>query len=61
MRELARRFKRITHNWSEAGAERLARMLLRFTLDKKGWDEVWNQKIIITGNFKMENVGIFPT
>jgi hypothetical protein len=61
MRELARRFKRIAHNWSEAGAERLARMLLRFTLDKKGWDKVWSQKIIITGNFKMETVGIFPT
>jgi hypothetical protein len=36
-------------------------MLLRFTLDKKGWDKVWEQKIIITGNFKLETVGIFPT
>jgi hypothetical protein len=61
MRELARRFKRIAHNWSEVGAERLARMLLRFTLDKKGWEEVWKTKIIITGNFKLETVGIYPT
>jgi transposase-like protein len=61
MRELARRFKRIAHNWSEAGAERLARMLLRYTLDKKGWDKVWEQKIIITGNFKLETTGIYPT
>lgn len=61
MRELARRFKRIAHNWSEAGAERLARMLLRFTLDKKGWEEVWRQKIIVTGNFKIDITGIYPT
>lgn len=61
MRELARRFKRIAHNWSEDGAERLARMLLRFTLDKNGWDEVWKQKIIITGNFKLVTTGIYPT
>ncbi len=59
MREFARRFKRIAHNWSEA--EKLGRMLLRFTLDKKGWEEVWKQKIIITGNFKLELSDAYPT
>jgi hypothetical protein len=31
-------------------------MLLRFTLDKKGSHEVWEQKIIITGNVKIYTV-----
>ena len=53
MRELARRFKRIAHNWSEAGAEKLGRMLLRYTLDKNGWEKVWKDKIVSTGNFKL--------
>lgn len=60
MRELARRFKRIAHNWSEKGAEKLCRMLMRFTFDKEGWDEVWSQKIKISGNIKMEINSFIP-
>ncbi|NOT79343.1 MAG: hypothetical protein HOP07_10150 [Bacteriovoracaceae bacterium] len=61
MREFARRFKRIAHNWSEAGAEKLGRMLLRYTLDKIGWEKVWKEKIIITGNFKLVLSDAYPT
>ena len=54
MREMARRLKRIAHNWSEKGAEAMARILMKLTLDKEGWEEYWKNKMKISGNFKME-------
>ncbi len=54
MRELARRMKRIAHNWSEAGAEIMARILMKLTLDPHGWEKYWKDKMKITGNFQLE-------
>jgi hypothetical protein len=53
MRELGRRLKRIAHNWSEAGAEIMARILLKKTLDPKGWDDYWKEKMKISGNIEL--------
>jgi len=53
MRELGRRMKRIAHNWSEAGAEAMARILLQLTLNKEGWDKYWGEKMKISGNFNL--------
>ena len=54
MRELARRMKRIAHNWSERGAEIMARILMKLTLDPVGWENYWEEKMKITGNFELE-------
>jgi len=54
MREIARRMKRIAHNWSEAGAEIMARILLKIKLDPIGWANYWKEKMKITGNFQLE-------
>lgn len=53
MRELGRRLKRIAHNWSEAGAEIMARILLKKTLDPKGWENYWKDKMKISGNIEL--------
>lgn len=54
MREMARRMKRIAHNWSEAGAEVMARILLKIKLDPVGWENYWKEKMKITGKFQLE-------
>ena len=54
MREMGRRMKRIAHNWSEAGAEAMARILLQLTLNKEGWDKYWMEKMKISGNFNLD-------
>ena len=47
MRELARRLKRMAFGWSENGAAKMARIIIkRFTSANK-WQEYWNNKLRI--------------
>jgi transposase-like protein len=44
-RELARRLKKIAYNWSDRGAEKIARIILKKFTDKKSWDQYWKDKM----------------
>jgi len=52
MREVARRLKRIAFGWSEQGAAKMTRIVIKRFLDKDGWDEYWKQKLRLNGNVR---------
>jgi transposase-like protein len=58
MRELGRRIKKIGFGWSEEGASRMCRILLRRISDPAEWERWWEQKLAIVGNviFLLRNV-----
>ena len=53
MRELGRRLKKISYNWSDKGCSKMARILLRKFTAKNEWDEYWKRKQRIDGNVIM--------
>ena len=50
MRELGRRLKRMAHNWSERGALKIARILLRRILTPEDWLDYWSKKLRLENN-----------
>jgi len=48
MREIGRRIKKIGFGWSEAGAAKVTRILLR-RLDAEGWSAYWKKKLRLEG------------
>lgn len=52
MREVARRLKRIAFGWSEEGAAKMTRIVIKRFLDKKGWDDYWKKKLRLDGNVR---------
>lgn len=50
MREVGRRLKRMAFGWSETGAAKMTRIILKRFTDKKGWDNYWKQKLKIQDN-----------
>jgi hypothetical protein len=50
MRELARRLKRMAHNWSERGALKIARILMRRLLTPEDWLNYWSKKLRLENN-----------
>lgn len=50
MRELGRRIKRIGFGWSEEGAARMCRILIRRITEPKAWEEWWKEKLGILEN-----------
>ena len=50
MRELARRLKRMAFGWSEKGAARMARIIIKRFASAGQWDKYWKKKLRIQGN-----------
>jgi hypothetical protein len=60
MRELARRLKRIAFGWSENGAAKVARIIVKRILTPEKWNEYWNQKMRIDGKVHFQVLGVNP-
>lgn len=50
MRELARRLKRMAFGWSEEGAAKMARIIIKRFTSADQWDKYWKKKLRIEGN-----------
>ncbi len=50
MRELGRRLKKLAYNWSDHGAVKIARIVLKKFTDIKGWDDYWKKRMKLDGN-----------
>lgn len=50
MRQLARRLKRMAQNWSERGALKITRILLRKILTPEDWHNYWNKRLRLENN-----------
>lgn len=50
MRELARRLKRMAFGWSEEGAAKMARIIIKRFTSAGQWEEYWKKKLRIKGN-----------
>ena len=50
MREIGRRLKRIAFGWSEKGAAKMARIIIKRFTHKHDWEKFWNKRLNITGN-----------
>ena len=49
MRELARRLKRIAFGWSERGAAKMARIIIKRVTSAREWAAYWHARLRITG------------
>jgi len=50
MRELARRLKRMAFGWSEEGAAKMARIIIKRFTSAGQWDKYWREKLRINDN-----------
>ena len=50
MRELGRRLKKIAYGWSDKGAVKIAKIILKKFTSEKEWEEYWKNKMNIIGN-----------
>ena len=50
MRELARRLKRMAFGWSEEGAARMARIIIKRFTSAGQWEKYWRARLRINGN-----------
>jgi len=50
MREIGRRLKRIAHGWSERGAAKMARIIIKRFSSAQQWEAYWLKKLRIDGN-----------
>jgi hypothetical protein len=50
MRELARRLKRMAFGWSEEGAAKMARIIIKRFTSAGQWEEYWRDRLRIQGN-----------
>ena len=50
MRELARRLKRMAFGWSEEGAAKMARIIIKRFTSAGQWGKYWRNKLRIQGN-----------
>ena len=50
MRELARRLKRMAFGWSEEGAAKMARIIIKRFTSADQWEKYWRDRLRIQGN-----------
>jgi hypothetical protein len=50
MRELARRLKRMAFGWSEEGAAKMARIIIKRFTSAGQWEQYWRDRLRIQGN-----------
>ena len=53
IRELVRRLKKIGWNWSDAGAERMGRIVMIRRYDPEAWEEYWKERMNLQGRCQM--------
>jgi hypothetical protein len=58
MREIGRRLKRIAFGWSEAGAAKMARIIIRRFCSAEHWTTYWKTKLGITGKVIIQFRGV---
>ena len=59
MREIARRLKRMAFGWSEKGAAKMTRIIIKRFTSAVEREEYWEERIRITGNVKLAPEGIY--
>ena len=59
MREIGRRLKRMAFGWSEKGAAKMARVIIKRFTSAAEWEKYWAERIRITGNVKLVFEGIY--
>ena len=57
MREIGRRLKRIAFGWSETGAAKMARIILRRICNHQQWADYWKNKLGLTGTVIIQFLG----
>jgi len=50
MREIGRRLKKIAFGWSEKGAAKMARIIIKRITSAGEWEKYWNDRLRINGN-----------
>jgi hypothetical protein len=60
MREIARRLKRMAFGWSERGAQKMCRIVLKRFTDRASWDTWWQQRLRLNGNVQLIFRGAKP-
>jgi hypothetical protein len=50
MREIGRRLKKIAFGWSEKGAAKMARIIIKRITSAAKWDEYWKDRLRLNGN-----------
>lgn len=58
MRELGRRLKRMAHGWSECGAAKIARIIIKRITSAHEWEAYWNRRLRITGNVTLNLIAV---
>lgn len=53
MREIARRLKRMAFGWSERGAQKMCRIVLKRFTDRAGWEAWWQKRLRLNGNVQL--------
>ena len=56
MRELGRRLKKTAYGWSDKGATKIARIILKRFTNAKAWEGYWQEKMNCVGNVVV-NIG----
>ena len=56
MRELGRRLKKTAYGWSDKGATKIARIILKRFTNAKAWEDYWQNKMNCVGNVVI-NIG----
>lgn len=56
IRELGRRLKKIAYNWSDKGAAKISRIILKKFTNEKEWEKYWKNRFGIIGNVVL-NIG----
>ena len=57
MRELGRRLKKIAFGWSERGAAKIARIILKRITSAAEWDEYWTKRLRMENNVAVVLIG----
>lgn len=50
MREIGRRLKKIAYGWSDKGAQKIARIILKKFTNADEWKQYWKDKLALEGN-----------
>jgi hypothetical protein len=50
MREIGRRLKKIAFGWSEKGAAKMARIIIKRITSSGEWEKYWNDRLRLNGN-----------
>ena len=58
MREINRRIKKFAFNWSEKGAAKMTRLIIKLICSPNDWENYLVQRIKLSGNIKLSFEGI---